>query len=185
MAVRNIGIFAHVDAGKTTLSEQILLRAGRLRQAGSVDRGTAFTDSMDVEKRRGISVRATCVSFDWQGTQVRLIDTPGHTDFSSEIERSFWAIDAAVLVVDAAQGVQPQTETLFAALSAQGLPLLFFLNKMDRPGADAEKVLAGRGGRPSAGAGYVLRGAVRGGLRRRDGPRHGPGAVGPAVRREA
>ncbi len=141
MAVRNIGIFAHVDAGKTTLSEQILLRAGRLRQAGSVDRGTAFTDSMDVEKRRGISVRATCVSFDWQGTQVRLIDTPGHTDFSSEIERSFWAIDAAVLVVDAAQGVQPQTETLFAALSAQGLPLLFFLNKMDRPGADAEKVL--------------------------------------------
>ncbi len=141
MAVRNIGIFAHVDAGKTTLSEQILLRAGRLRQAGSVDRGTAFTDSMDVEKRRGISVRATCVSFDWQGTLVRLIDTPGHTDFSSEIERSFWAIDAAVLVVDAAQGVQPQTETLFAALSAQGLPLLFFLNKMDRPGADAEKVL--------------------------------------------
>ena len=141
MAVRNIGIFAHVDAGKTTLSEQILLRACRLRQAGSVDRGTAFTDSMDVEKRRGISVRATCVSFDWQGTQVRLIDTPGHTDFSSEIERSFWAIDAAVLVVDAAQGVQPQTETLFAALSAQGLPLLFFLNKMDRPGADAEKVL--------------------------------------------
>ena len=141
MAVRNIGIFAHVDAGKTTLSEQILLRAGRLRQAGSVDRGTAFTDSMEVEKRRGISVRATCVSFDWQGTQVRLIDTPGHTDFSSEIERSFWAIDAAVLVVDAAQGVQPQTETLFATLSAQGLPLLFFLNKMDRPGADAEKVL--------------------------------------------
>ena len=67
-----------------------------------MDRGTAFTDSMDVEKRRGISVRATCVSFDWQGTQVRLIDTPGHTDFSSEIERSFWAIDAAVLVVDAA-----------------------------------------------------------------------------------
>ena len=141
MQVRNIGIFAHVDAGKTTLSEQMLVHAGRLRQAGSVDRGTAYTDRLDVEKRRGISVRAVCVSFEWKGTLFRLIDTPGHTDFSAEIERSFWAIDAAVLVVDAAQGVQPQTETLFEALSAQGLPVLFFLNKTDRPGADAEKTL--------------------------------------------
>ena len=141
MEIRNIGIFAHVDAGKTTLSEQLLVRAGRLRQAGSVDRGTAFTDSMEVEKRRGISVRAVCVSLRWKGTLIRLIDTPGHTDFSSEIERSFWAIDAAMIVIDAAQGVQPQTETLYAALTAQGLPVLFFLNKMDRPGADAESVL--------------------------------------------
>ena len=141
MRVTSIGIFAHVDAGKTTLSEQMLLRAGAIRQAGSVDRGTAFTDSMEVEKRRGISVRAVCVSLQWKGTLIRLIDTPGHTDFSSEIERSFWAIDAAVIVIDAAQGVQPQTETLFAALSGQGLPVLFFLNKMDRPGADAESVL--------------------------------------------
>ena len=76
MSIRNIGIFAHVDAGKTTLSEQLLVRAGRLRQAGSVDRGTAFTDSMEVEKRRGISVRAVCVSLQWKGTLIRLIDTP-------------------------------------------------------------------------------------------------------------
>ena len=142
MTSRNIGIFAHVDAGKTTLSEQLLVRAGRLRQAGSVDRGTAFTDSLPVERRRGISVKAACVSLTWKDTLIRLIDTPGHTDFSAEIERSFWAIDAAVLAVDAAQGLQPQTEALFAALSAQGLPILFFLNKMDRPGADAERVLA-------------------------------------------
>ena len=140
--MRHIGIFAHVDAGKTTLSEQLLVRAGRLRQAGSVDRGTAFTDSLPVERRRGISVKAACVSLNWKGTLIRLIDTPGHTDFSAEIERSFWAIDAAVLAVDAAQGLQPQTEALFAALSAQGLPILFFLNKMDRPGADADRTLA-------------------------------------------
>ena len=105
MTSRNIGIFAHVDAGKTTLSEQLLVRAGRLRQAGSVDRGTAFTDSLPVERRRGISVKAACVSLTWKDTLIRLIDTPGHTDFAAEIERSFWAIDAAVLAVDAAQGL--------------------------------------------------------------------------------
>ena len=141
MPYRNIGIFAHVDAGKTTLSEQLLVHSGRLRKAGSVDRGTAFTDDLAVERRRGISVRATCVEFDWKGVTVRLIDTPGHTDFSAEIERSFWALDAAILVVDAVQGVQPQTETLFRALKDQGMPLLFFINKMDRPGADADRAL--------------------------------------------
>lgn len=103
MSTRNIGIFAHVDAGKTTLSEQLLVHSGRIREAGSVDRGTAHTDDLPVERRRGISVRATCVSLEWKGTSIQLIDTPGHTDFSAEIERSFWALDAAVLVVDAAQ----------------------------------------------------------------------------------
>ena len=141
MSCRNIGIFAHVDAGKTTLSEQLLVHSGRIREAGSVDSGTAHTDDLPVERRRGISVRATCVSIDWKGTTIRLIDTPGHTDFSAEIERSFWALDAAVLLVDAVQGVQPQTETLFRALKEQGLPFLFFLNKTDRPEADPERVL--------------------------------------------
>ena len=141
MSCRNIGIFAHVDAGKTTLSEQLLVHSGRIREAGSVDNGTAHTDDLPVERRRGISVRATCVSIDWKGTTIRLIDTPGHTDFSAEIERSFWALDAAVLLVDAVQGVQPQTETLFHALKEQGLPFLFFLNKTDRPEADPERVL--------------------------------------------
>ncbi len=141
MPCRNIGIFAHVDAGKTTLSEQLLVHSGKIRKAGSVDRGTAYTDDLSVERRRGISVRATCVSFQWKGVSVQLIDTPGHTDFSAEIERSFWALDAAVLVVDAVQGIQPQTEALFYALQDQKLPFLFFINKTDRPEADADRVL--------------------------------------------
>lgn len=141
MSTRNIGIFAHVDAGKTTLSEQLLVHSGRIREAGSVDRGTAHTDDLPVERRRGISVRATCVSLEWKGTSIQLIDTPGHTDFSAEIERSFWALDAAVLVVDAAQGVQPQTETLFRALKNQRMPFLFFLNKTDREEADPDTAL--------------------------------------------
>lgn len=142
MSCRNIGIFAHVDAGKTTVSEQLLVYSGAIREAGSVDRGTAHTDDLPVERRRGISVKATCVSLQWKGTDVHLIDTPGHTDFSAEVERSFWALDAAVLVVDAVRGVQPQTETLFRALKAQGMPLLFFLNKTDREEAAPDEVLA-------------------------------------------
>lgn len=139
--LRNIGVFAHVDAGKTTLSEQILLHAGAIRSGGSVDSGTAHTDTLPVERRRGISVKATCVSFGWKGVQINLIDTPGHVDFSAEVERSMWALDAAVLVVCAVEGVQPQTEVLFEAMREQGLPVIFFLNKMDREGADAARVL--------------------------------------------
>lgn len=139
--LRNIGIFAHVDAGKTTLSEQILLHAGAIRLGGSVDSGTAHTDTLLVERRRGISVKATCVSFEWKGMQINLIDTPGHVDFSAEIERSLWALDAAVLVVCAVEGVQPQTEVLFQAMKEQNLPVIFFLNKTDREGADTERVL--------------------------------------------
>ena len=140
--MRNIGIFAHVDAGKTTLSEQLLLKAGAIRSAGSVDSGTAHTDSLPVEQKRGISVRASCVRLNWRGQKINLIDTPGHTDFSAEIERSLWALDGAVIVVSGAEGVQPQTEQLFDALNAQHIPLFFFINKMDREGADAERVAA-------------------------------------------
>ena len=142
MNIRNIGIFAHVDAGKTTLSEQLLLHAGAIRKAGSVDAGTAHTDDLPVERRRGISVRATCVRLAWRDAQINLIDTPGHTDFSAEIERSLWALDGAVIVVCGVEGVQPQTELLFEALRSQGLPALFFINKMDRDGADARRVVA-------------------------------------------
>ena len=142
MTIRNIGVFAHVDAGKTTLSEQLLMHAGAIRRAGSVDEGTAHTDSLPVEQRRGISVKATCVSLNWKGTTINLIDTPGHVDFSAEVERSLWALDAAVVVVCAVEGVQPHTETLFHALREQDIPTLFFLNKTDREGADAGRVLA-------------------------------------------
>ena len=139
--LRNIGVFAHVDAGKTTLSEQLLLHAGAIRQKGSVDSGTAHTDTLPVERRRGISVKATCVQLEWKGTCIHLIDTPGHVDFSAEVERSLWALDAAVVVVCGVEGVQPQTEVLFHALREQGIPTLFFLNKMDREGADADRVM--------------------------------------------
>ncbi|MBE5779979.1 MAG: TetM/TetW/TetO/TetS family tetracycline resistance ribosomal protection protein [Clostridiales bacterium] len=139
--LRNIGIFAHVDAGKTSLSEQLLAHAGAIRQVGSVDSGTAHTDNLSVEQRRGISVKATCVSFAWKDTTVNLIDTPGHVDFSAEVERSFWALDAAVLVICGVEGVQPQTEVLFHALREQHIPILLFINKMDREGADAAQVL--------------------------------------------
>lgn len=138
--MRNIGIFAHVDAGKTTLSEQLLLKAGMIRSAGSVDTGTAHTDNLPVEQRRGISVRATCVRLNWRGEKINLIDTPGHTDFSGEIERSLWALDGAVIVVSGVEGVQSQTELLFEALQAQNIPLFFFINKTDREGTEPSRV---------------------------------------------
>ena len=140
--IRNIGIFAHVDAGKTTLSEQLLAHSGAIRTPGSVDSGTAHTDLLPVERRRGISVKATCVSMEHKGVQINLIDTPGHADFSAEIERSLWALDSAVLVVCAVEGVQPQTELLFEAMVAQQIPVIFFLNKTDREGADADNALS-------------------------------------------
>lgn len=140
--IRNIGIFAHVDAGKTTLSEQILSHTGAIRTVGSVDMGTAHTDDLPVERRRGISVKATCVSVDYQGVRINLIDTPGHADFSAEVERSMWALDGAVLVVCAVEGVQPQTEVLFEAMVRQNIPVLFFINKTDRENADVPRVMA-------------------------------------------
>ena len=139
--LRNIGVFAHVDAGKTTLSEQLLRHAGVIRQAGSVDSGTTRTDNLPVERRRGISVKASCVRLTWRGVDVNLIDTPGHVDFTAEVERSLWALDGAVLVVCAREGVQPQTETLFAALSREHIPMVMFINKTDQEGADPARAL--------------------------------------------
>ncbi|MBP3645235.1 MAG: TetM/TetW/TetO/TetS family tetracycline resistance ribosomal protection protein [Clostridia bacterium] len=139
--IRNVGIFAHVDAGKTTLSEQLLAATGMIRQTGSVDLGTAHTDSLPVEQRRGISVKAACVRLNWRDTEINLIDTPGHVDFSAEIERSLWALDAAVLVICAVEGVQPHTEKLFHALHEQHIPTILFINKTDRDRADVQAAL--------------------------------------------
>ena len=141
MKLRNIGIFAHVDAGKTTLTEHLLMHAGAVRQAGSVDQGTTRTDNLPVERRRGISVKASCVQLTWQDTAINLIDTPGHVDFSAEVERSLWALDGAVLVVCAKSGVQPQTEVLFDALKRQRIPTIMFINKTDLEGADVARTL--------------------------------------------
>ncbi len=139
---RSIGIFAHVDTGKTTLSERLLSIAGAIRQTGSVDRGTAHTDRLDVERRRGISVQAACAPLQWNGARINLIDTPGHADFAAEIERSMWALDAAVLLVSGPDGVQPHAELLMKNLRRQQIPTLIFVNKMDRGNADPAAVLA-------------------------------------------
>ena len=139
--MRNIAIFAHVDAGKTTVSEQLLSHAGAIRTRGAVDAGTAHTDRLPVEKRRGISVQASCAHFSWRGEEINLIDTPGHSDFAAEVERALWAPDGAVLVISAAEGVQPQTEVLFRALQEARIPTLVFFNKTDREGADAARAL--------------------------------------------
>ncbi|OXM88209.1 elongation factor G [Paenibacillus rigui] len=139
--IRNIGIVAHVDAGKTTTTEHMLFESGRIRSLGRVDAGTAQTDWMDIEKERGISVRAATTVFQWKGCTINLIDTPGHVDFSSEVERSLRVLDGAILVISAVEGVQAHTETLWNALHTLGIPTLMLINKMDRVGADAERVL--------------------------------------------
>jgi ribosomal protection tetracycline resistance protein len=138
---RNVGIFAHVDAGKTTTTEQMLFRSGKIRSPGSVDEGTAQTDWLEVERTRGISVRSAVTRFEWDGVQMNLIDTPGHVDFLSEVERSLRVMDGAVLIVSAVEGVQSQTEVIWQALRDLGIPTLLFVNKMDRVGADAPNVL--------------------------------------------
>ena len=138
----NVGIFAHVDAGKTTTTEHILYESGRIKALGSVDSGTALTDSMDVERQRGISVRAALASFAWRGVQINLVDTPGHVDFLSEVERSLRVMDCAVLILSAVEGVQAQSEMIWNALRKLRIPTLIFMNKMDRVGADPDAVLA-------------------------------------------
>ncbi|WP_201002621.1 GTP-binding protein [Paenibacillus glycanilyticus] len=138
---RNVGIFAHVDAGKTTTTEHMLFVSGRTRALGSVDAGTALTDWLDVEKERGISVRAATTSFVWRDTTINLVDTPGHVDFLSEVERSLRVMDGAVLIVSAVEGVQAQTEMIWSALRKLGIPTIIYINKMDRIGADREAVL--------------------------------------------
>jgi len=141
MAIVNIGILAHVDAGKTTLTEQILFATGVIRAVGSVDKGTAQTDTMELERARGISIRAAVTSFQLHALKVNLIDTPGHSDFVAEVERSLRVLDAVVLVIAAVEGVQPQTRRLARAICAANLPLIIFVNKIDRIGARGEALL--------------------------------------------
>ncbi len=138
----NIGILAHVDAGKTTITENLLFLGGATRSLGSVDKGSAITDSLSIEQERGISVRAATVSFPWKDGQINLIDTPGHADFSAEVERVLNVLDGAILVVSAVEGIQAHTFALWEALKELKIPTLIFVNKIDRAGADYENVLA-------------------------------------------
>ncbi|MBR3768628.1 MAG: TetM/TetW/TetO/TetS family tetracycline resistance ribosomal protection protein [Clostridia bacterium] len=137
----NIGILAHVDSGKTTLTEQLLYLTGAIRTAGSVDMGTTATDSLSVEKQRGISVRTATATTKWQGVTINIIDTPGHIDFAGEVERALTALDYAVVIVSAVEGVRAHTENILKSLDKAKLPRLIFINKVDRAGADVSKVL--------------------------------------------
>jgi ribosomal protection tetracycline resistance protein len=138
----NLGILAHVDAGKTTLTERLLYAAGVIDAPGSVDRGTTQTDTLELERQRGITIKAAVVSFPIGDVTVNLIDTPGHPDFIAEVERSLDVLDGAVLVVSAVEGVQAQTLVLMRALQRLRIPTLVFLNKVDRIGADVERIVA-------------------------------------------
>ena len=139
----NLGILAHVDAGKTTLTERLLQIAGVIDEVGSVDAGTTQTDTLALERQRGITIKSAVVSFSIGDLLVNLIDTPGHPDFIAEVERSLSVLDAAVLVISAVEGVQSQTRVLMRALQRLHLPTLIFVNKTDRTGASTVATLRG------------------------------------------
>src|SRR3954463_6983015 len=141
MRTLNLGILAHVDAGKTTLTERLLFTAGAIDHVGSVDAGTTQTDSLDLERERGITIRSAVASFSIGDLAVNLVDTPGHPDFIAEVERVLGVLDGPILVVSAVEGVQPQTPLLFRALQRLHVPTLIFVNKIDRAGADPNRVV--------------------------------------------
>src|SRR5215207_1938376 len=141
MRTLNLGILAHVDAGKTTLTERLLYTSGAISKIGSVDQGTTQTDTLDLERERGITIKSAVASFAIDDLTVNILDTPGHPDFIAEVERVLRVLDGAILVVSAVEGVQPQTPLLYRALERLRVPTLFFLNKLDRAGADPERTL--------------------------------------------
>ena len=136
---RNIGIIAHIDAGKTTTTERVLYYTGRTHRIGSVDDGTTVTDWMDQERERGITIVAAAVSAEWKGYFVNIIDTPGHIDFTAEVQRSLRVLDGGVVVFDAVQGVEPQSETVWRQADRYSVPRICFINKMDRVGASFDR----------------------------------------------
>ncbi|PRT31749.1 tetracycline resistance ribosomal protection protein [Bacillus wiedmannii] len=141
MTTINIGIVAHVDAGKTSLTERILYETNVIKEIGRVDSGNTQTDSMELERQRGITIKASVVSFCINDLKVNVIDTPGHADFIAEVERSFRVLDGAILVISAVEGVQAQTKILMRTLQKLNIPTILFVNKIDRSGANTEKVV--------------------------------------------
>ena len=139
--MRNIGFIAHIDAGKTTVTERVLYLAGRIHKVGEVDEGTTVMDWMPQERERGITITAAATTCYWQGHQINIIDTPGHVDFTAEVERSLRVLDGGIVVLDAVAGVQPQSETVWRQANRYRVPRVCFVNKMDRVGADFQNTV--------------------------------------------
>ena len=139
--IRNIGFIAHIDAGKTTVTEQVLFITGRIHRLGEVDEGTTAMDWMPQEKERGITITAAATSAYWHDHRVNIIDTPGHVDFTAEVERSLRVLDGGVVVLDAVAGVQSQSETVWRQADKYNVPRICFVNKMDRVGASYERTI--------------------------------------------
>src|SRR5947209_12493417 len=137
-SLRNIGIIAHIDAGKTTTTERILYYTGAIHRMGDVDKGNTTTDYLPEERERGITIVAAAITCKWHDTTINIIDTPGHVDFTAEVERSMRVLDGAVAVFDGKEGVEAQSETVWRQATKYAVPRLCFINKMDKVGADFE-----------------------------------------------
>ena len=137
----SIALLAHVDAGKTTLSESLLYTAGKIRSLGRVDKGDAYLDTYELEKKRGITIFSKQAVFSFGGTEITLLDTPGHVDFSAEMERTLQVLDYAVLVISASDGVQAHTQTLWRLLRRYKVSTFLFVNKMDQRGTDISSII--------------------------------------------
>src|SRR5690625_2604276 len=133
---RNIGVMAHIDAGKTTTTERILFYTGRIHKVGETHEGASQMDWMEQEQERGITITSAATTAQWKGHRINIIDTPGHVDFTVEVERSLRVLDGAITVLDAQSGVEPQTETVWRQATTYEVPRIVFINKMDKIGAD-------------------------------------------------
>ena len=174
---RNIGIMAHIDAGKTTTTERILYYTGRSHKIGEVHEGTATMDWMEQEQERGITITSAATTAHWRDHRINIIDTPGHVDFTIEVERSLRVLDGAVAVFDAVSGVEPQSETVWRQADKYGVPRICFVNKMDRVGADffrcVDMIVERFGVTPAV---FAVARRCGSGLSRRRGPRDHEGA---------
>ena len=139
--IRNIGFIAHIDAGKTTVTERVLYFAGRIYKIGGVDEGTTSMDWMAQERERGITITSAATTCEWNDHSINIIDTPGHVDFTAEVERSLRILDGGVVIFDAVAGVQPQSETVWRQADKYHVPRICFINKMDRVGADFQRTI--------------------------------------------
>ena len=139
--VRNIGFIAHIDAGKTTVTERVLFFTGETYKIGDIDDGTTVMDFMSLERERGITIGSAATNASWNNHQVNIIDTPGHVDFTAEVQRSLRVLDGGVVVLESVSGVQPQSETVWRQANDYGVPRMIFVNKMDRLGADFDNAV--------------------------------------------